>query len=217
MTDVVFAAWKASGSPPPTPDVSPLPPGLCARCNRLAELTRTTAAISKLFTAFDSWATPTGPGLCAPCAWGYRTPELRNKIHQVSVNDLVNLTRSEAAEILSSGAIANDSTLVVPLRPGRKHLVAEASWGTVTTDTATLPWTRHDADRLEVLLELRGAGFGSRMLAAPAPAWNVLRRHDATHWVHLLQLWTLLDPWRQRPAWLELALHVTTTTTRSAA
>jgi hypothetical protein len=212
VTAVVHAAWTAAGSWAPDPDPTLLRPGTCARCGEQpAELARVTAAISKLFTAFDGWHDPTRPGLCHPCAWAYRDPTLRRHAHLVTTTpNLVQLTAASLADELSAGPIASDTALIVPLRPGRKHLLPEARWGAVTTDSATIPWTSADSTRLAAMTRLRDDGFGTRMLRQPAPAWQVLHTRPTEHWSRILADWAQLDAWRHRPPWLDLGLHATT-------
>lgn len=221
MTTVVQAAWAAAGSPVIQPDLTPLPTGTCARCAAgSVEITRVTGAISKLFTAFDGWHYPTLPGLCHACAWAYRTPCLRRSPHLVSAatGQLAEIAASKVTSVLAGGPLAHTTALVVPLRPGRKHLLPEARWGAITTDHATIPWSRADAGRMTALQRLRDHGFGTRMLTQPAPTWQVLRRQPLPQWAHIVDDWRRLDPWRQRRPWLALALHITTpTATRRAA
>jgi len=97
--------------------------------------------------------------------------------------------------------------VVVPLRPGRKHLLATAQWGRVTTDDATLTWTSADADRLAVMATLRDQGFGPRMLLTAAPAWPVLVKLASRQRLLTQQQWPLLAPWRRARPWFDLAVH----------
>lgn len=215
--DVLTAAYAASGNPAPTSD---LPAGPCARCGTHSDqLTRTTQVVSKLFTAFDGWHDATGRGMCPPCAWAHTAPELRQHPHLVTTRgETRRLTRPDLGKQLLAGPLPGDQALVVPLRPGRKHLLPEATWGHVTTDDARLPWAAGDVTRLEALLRLRGHGFGSRMLTDPAPPWPVFSRLTPATWPAVLADWDALKPWRTRRPWLDLALHATTTpTSRSAA
>lgn len=211
MTAVVYAAWTAAGSWAPDPDPTPLRPGTCARCGtQTTALSRVTAAISKLFTAFDGWQDPTRPGLCHPCAWSYRDPSLRRHALLITTSPtLVPCTGAALAAELSTGPLTPDTALIVPLRPGRKHLLPEARWGAVTTDNATIPWTSTDSTRLAAMARLRDDGFGTRMLRQPAPAWQVLHTRPAEQWPRILADWAELEAWRHRPPWLELSLHAT--------
>lgn len=213
--NVLTAAYAASGTPAPTPDLA----GRCARCGTHSDqLTRTTQVVSKLFTAFDGWQDPTGRGICPPCAWAHTAPQLRQHPHLVTAGALEQLTRPALEQLLLAGPLTGRQALVVPLRPGRKHLLPEATWGHVTTDAARLPWTAGDVTRLEAVLRLRAAGFGSRMLAADAPPWPVFSRIAPDLWTQVLTDWEALAPWRTRRPWLDLALHATTNPTpRSAA
>ena len=215
--DVLTAGWLGSGSPSTSTLAAPWD-GRCARCGTETTLTPTARAVSKSFTAFDRWCEVGGPGLCSVCAWGYATPRLRQLPHEVhrEPTSLNQLTIAEAATHLAHGPIRAGVALVVPLRPGRKHLLPAAGWGRVTIDDAQLTWTHREATLLQHVLELRQSGFGSRMLREPAPSFAVLRRQPVHRWSAVLDLWERLSSWRSpNNPWLDLALHVTTTSEES--
>lgn len=204
--DVLHAAWQASGRPlSATFDRS----GSCARCGQhTASLVPIREAVSKAFTGYNGWQCPAGGGLCPPCVWGYRSPALRATTHLVTRSPL-GLQQLDAAELgqLLSSALRPDHAVVVPLRPGRKHLMPTAGWGRVTVDDAQLPWTKQDAHRLAAMRRLRALGFGPRMLTALAPTWSVLRRLPRSWWAQATEDWQALDVWRSRRPWFELAVH----------
>ena len=210
--NVLTAAWSGSGAPASSASGG-LGPGRCARCGTEANLTPTRAAISKSFTGFDDWADPSGRGLCAGCAWGYSTPALRAVPHLITQSPagMHLLSRSETGRLLGAGPLAVDRALVVPLRPGRKHILPTAAWGRVSVDDAQLAWTEREVRLLGVVVRLRELGFGSRMLAEPAAPYSVLSGLPAEARAEVMDDWALLDAWRV-PAgpWLPLAVHLTT-------
>jgi hypothetical protein len=110
---------------------------------------------------------------------------------------------------LLQAALPPAAAVALPLKPGRKHVLPGAQWGRVATGDACLPWTGQDAHRLKVMLRLRDDGFGSRMLAAPAPPFPVLRRLPRRRQVAVLQDWAALEAWRARRPWLDLAARLT--------
>src|SRR3546814_14323438 len=58
---------------------------LCARCAKAdTPIEPARSAISRTFTAFDSWKAPTEKGLCAPCRWADQTSELRTRMHLIT-------------------------------------------------------------------------------------------------------------------------------------
>lgn len=212
MNDVLTTAYAAAGSPATSHDLA----GICARCGTETEqLTLATGRriVSEQFTAYDGWHNPSaGRGLCPPCTWALTAPALRQHPHLVTraaTPVLKQLTRVELADLLTT-SIGPSAALIVPLRPGRKYLMPEATWGHVTTDETRLPWTVPDTLRLAALQRLRGVGFGSRMLTADAPPWPAFRNIPADQWPQVLTDWELLKPWRARQPWLDLALHATT-------
>ena len=207
VVDVLTAAWLAAGRPEVAP---PRTGGACARCRQLARLIPVGEVISGKFTGWEGWADPCGDGVCPPCAWGYRNPALRRTATCVTAAQprISHPAAGELAAILAA-PLRGDMALSVPLRPGRKHLLPAAAWGRIATGDALLAWTQGDVTRLAVMRRLRRAGFGSRMLAAPAPAFPVLRRLPPDRRSGVLADWPELAAWRSRRPWLDLALHVT--------
>lgn len=212
---VLECAWQAAGAPTGAASATATVGGHCARCGTPAPLTATRHVISKVFTGFDTWTNPTGAGLCPTCSWGYTTPALRTHPHLVGQDQtMVRLARPALAGLLAAGPLAADRALIVPLRPGRKHLLPDAAWGRVTLDDIQLPWPAAAAARTAATGRLRRRGFGSRMLTHPAPPWQALRRRPSGEWAAILHDWSQLEPWRPRSPWLDLALYATLQETR---
>lgn len=206
---VLTAAWVGSGcsggedAPAAT---------RCARCGARAGVVPTGAAVSKTFTGFDDWAIPGGRRLCECCAWGYSTPALRAGPYLVTRDPagIRGLTRRQVGQLLADGALAEDRCVVVPLRPGRKHLLPAAVWGRVCVDDAHLAWTAVHAELLRLIYRLRSLGCGSRMLAEPAPSFRVLSSLPANQYAAMLRDWERLSCWREPDnPWLSLAVHIT--------
>ncbi len=211
---VLATAWRAAGAPLRS-DIALA--AICARCGRSAELTPARHAVSKSFTGYEDWVDPSGHGLCPTCCWAYSTESLRLRAHLVTADpiSLAALTKTEVVEHLQRGALEAGYAVIVPLRPGRKHLMPAAVWGRVTIEDAQLSWSAADATRLTTVAKLRSLGFGTRMIAAPAPAYSTLRRLPAQDWAQVISWWGELDPWRTVDSpWLALALHVTIPTTK---
>ena len=209
--DVVRAAWTAAG----TPGVVDGEVGICARCSSTGPSVASRTAVSRTFTGMDCWDRPAGDRLCPACAWAYGTPALRAGAHLVGAGPvaLTPLERVQGADVLTCGPLTGDQALVVPLRPGRKHLLPSAAWGHVRLDDVTISWSRSDAARLATARRLRTLGFGTAMLAAAAPAFGVLRRLPRSQWQSVMDAWHQLDPWRATDSpWMHLALHITTPT-----
>ena len=204
---VVDAAWRGSGAPEPAIKG---PRGICSRCGREGHLTATREVVSPVFTGYDHWTHPAGPGLCAGCSWAYRTPALRSTISLVTRGPArcQVLDRATCLAILQC-AVPAGMALVVPLRPGRKHLLPIAQWGMVATDTAVVPWSAREAALLQLVVELRRHGFGSRMLMEPAVPFAMLQRLPAAVGDWVMATWGQLDQWRAADSpWFPLALHV---------
>ncbi len=209
---VLEAAWRAAGSPQTIRSSSA---GSCARCGRDGAVCSTWSAVSKQFTAFDGWLSPGGSWLCQVCAWGYASGELRMRPflvgHQPPLLQPLDFAAVVAA--LAGGPLMTSAALIVPLRPGRKHLLPSAAWGMVSLDDTRLSWSAADAGRLRILVELRQAGFGTRMLRGDAPAYAAIRALPSSRWAAIMAAWAELEPWRSPDnPWLELGLRITTPT-----
>lgn len=196
---------------PRAPAVIALNPGPCARCATVTtELTPTRRVVSKMFTGYDRWDDPCGPGLCPACAWSYRTPALRRVPHQITTDpSCAPLTRPQLHTLLRH-LLPATTAVVVPLRPDRKHLIASAQWGRITTDNATLTWTVADTTRLAAVTELRHLGFGPKHLLTSAPPWIILSTLAPRQQRLAQQHWRHLAPWRRARPWLDLALYAST-------
>ena len=206
---VLAAAFTAMGPPQPDPGH---PVGRCARCARTAELRPVREAVSAQFTGFDDWRCASGSGLCPVCVWGYRSAALRREAHLVTRHppECHAVQKPAVFALLSAGAVGPGQCLVVPVRPGRKHVMPTAVWGQVCTDTANLPWSAGDAGRLAAVGRLRRWGFGPRLLVQAAPAFAAVRRLEAQKWAQVFHTWEQVDPWRAGgQPWLEVAIWAT--------
>lgn len=214
--DVLGAAWAAAGKPPPT-QLEHNGAGKCGRCGRLSELVATRGVVSRVFTAWDNWHDLAANGVCHACAWGYRHPPLRTAVHLVTTAPTFRPLMAAQLHAVLSSPLPPAMAVIVPLRPGRKHLIPEAGWGRVTVDDARLPWSAGDADRLAAMTRLRQHGCGPRMLAEAAPPFGVIRRADPHTRAAMLADWDRLAPWRRNRQWLDVGLRATTTTPMEAA
>jgi hypothetical protein len=205
MADVLSAAWVGADRPGGA-GVH----GHCARCGGDTVVADVRSVVSRNFTGWNGWLTPSANGLCAACAWGYQTAELRRRPFLVTREPagLRFLQTHDLGGLLKAGALHPGSAVIVPLR-GRKHLLPSAAWGSICVDDASLPWTVSDSTLLPVLQELRDVGFGSQMLSCAVPPYAVLRRLPAQVQATVIERWTALAPWRQRPLWLRVAVLAT--------
>ncbi|MFD7161735.1 hypothetical protein ACFV9C_44620 [Kribbella sp. NPDC059898] len=215
MVDVVTAGWIGAKGPHPA-DLTEA--GRCARCGEAGNLSKIGSVVSKNFTAFDSWRDPAGQGLCSACSWGYRTTGLRQHAHLIThaPSTLRCLTLPELGQVLTR-PLSRQAALVVPLRAGRRHLVPEATWGRVTLEGTSVPWTPADVERLGVMRRLRTYGFTRQAFAEQAPPFAVFRRLPSTRWPDIIIGWAELQPWRDRDLWLRLGLLATDDTAAAAA
>lgn len=208
MDTVSAAAWRARS---PLPTTAPAFTGACGCCGTIGDLWPARDAISRNFTAYDQWTHPAHPWLCAACTWTFTDPDLRTIPHLiVDPDQLQPLTTTDAFQLLAAGPLGLHQAVVVPLRPGRRHLMPIARWAHVCTDTGCLPWTPADAHLLTTYAWLRRLGFSPAELAQSAPAYPTLRRRPAAERGHILTTWQQLNPWRCPDSlWLPLASRIT--------
>lgn len=182
--------------------------GPCSRCETEDRLAPTLQVVSRNFSSYDGWADPAGLGLCRACTWAYRNPILRTVPHLiVKWPELLQPLDCLPWAPFSYQPVTSNSALVVPLRPGRKRVLAGAAWGHVVTDDQLLTWGSRDAARLRLVRALRTAGFSAEDLHRPAPPYRVIARLEPDQLVFTLAAWEQLRPWRSRPAWLQVAVR----------
>lgn len=205
------ACWRAAGAPAPSvPETRALPgPVGCARCGGPLEVrTLTSRVVSKRFTDWDHWRTPGGRWVCAACAWIFTTDSLRRQMREVTATPSSReLSPVGLHHRLMSGVPAS-TAVILPLKPGRKHLIAHAEWGKVCVDDAVVSWTKSCADRLEAMTRLREFGFSVRQLKSHSPTYQVMIDIQPGLWPQIMTEWGLLDSWRQdnNPYW-EIAVR----------
>lgn len=202
------AAWIAAGSPTlgGPEDVS----GNCARCGTSGANVPVRSVLSRSFTTFDDWLAPSEPALCAACTWGYRTTDLRSNLMQITRDPpTAGFVANAALRGLLSSSLAEDVAVTIPSRPGRKHVLPHALWGTVTLDDLPLPWSRGDGERLRIVEDLRGRGAPASTLQESTPPWRMVAMTDPAARADLLTAWAALDPWRRSKPWMTVAVLVT--------
>ena len=156
--------------------------------------------------------------MCRACCWAYRTPLLRTVPHLIvrCPELLLSLSGSELHAALAR-PLTSGSAIVVPLRPGRKHVISGAAWGRIVTDDALLSWTDQDVACLDVVDDLRAAGFKTRSLYEPAPPHQVVRQLPAEQIPNILTRWDQLQPWRTNPVRMQIACKTTRVATGATA
>lgn len=210
VVDVVRTAWVAAGRPPAPGLPSASVVGCCARCGSSGALVEVRRVVSRSFTGRDHWTLPGRAGLCSACTWAYQEPALRKRAHIVLGHRQPALHALDSPGLLEVLAREVDSQTAVTIpRSGRKHLLPSAQWGRVLLDDIALPWSRADAARLTVLEEIRALGASDADLRQSAPPWPLVQAAGPAQRLRLVQAWDKLRPWRNRSAYLEVALVAT--------
>ncbi|WP_213578553.1 hypothetical protein [Rhodococcus sp. USK13] len=208
VADVALAAFTAAEGPTEVATPDDRETG-CARCGRVtAVMIPVGRVISRRFTGFESWTNLAGRQLCEVCVWVYRHRPLRTEAHIVTRTP-VTLTPAgpqQLRQVLST-VVDADTAVLVPLRPGRKHVLPDARWGKVTVDDTALSWTAADAVRLQVVRRLRAHGFSETMLRDDSPAYSVLSRVVADQWPQVFDDWNHLTPWHHAGPWFDVGLR----------
>ena len=204
VADVAYAA--AVGDPGATAGTSNAG---CARCRKqTAVMTPVGQVVSRRFTGYEGWRDPGASRLCAVCVWMYRHRPLRHEAWIVTRDpQAMRVASPEVLRTILSSLIESDPALLVPLVPGRKHILPQAHWGVVTTDDTALRWTQEDAIRLDALDRLRSAGFSEAAVAAAAPAFAALRAVPRPLWQGVFDDWAAIAPWRSARPWMEVGLR----------
>ncbi|MCZ4590315.1 hypothetical protein O4328_43015 [Rhodococcus opacus] len=125
--DVVWAAYTAAEGAVDAIERADRASG-CARCGHATTvMTPVGQVISRRFTGYESWTNLAGRRLCAVCVWVYRHRPLRTETHLVTRDPATLRTANSALlhQVLST-TVAADTAVIVPLRPGRKHLLPDA-------------------------------------------------------------------------------------------
>ena len=122
--------------------------GPCARCGAPHGRVPVAGVVSRVFTGTDSWTQPAGHLLCRACAWAYSAPRAREAIRHVfrAPAAVRELTIAQAYGELSRGGLEASASMVVPIRPGRRHLLPHAQWGRIATDHGCFAWSDADAE-----------------------------------------------------------------------
>ena len=99
----------------------------------------------------------------------------------------------------------------------RDRSAPTALWWSRFGQDVDLGWNHQELARLRQIDRLRALGFGSRMLTAAAPPFQVMRTLTPEQFPQVLDAWSQLEPWRQPGnPWMALAVHVTTPTTKES-
>ncbi|MGV9868213.1 hypothetical protein [Rhodococcus koreensis] len=213
--DVVAAAFASTTM---RKVVEPAWVGRCARCAASpVPVEAVTTVVSRTFTGYDCWKAPAEGGLCAACAWAYRHPDLRRRMHVVTTRPAMRAVTAADLRRILLRPLEPDTAVVVPLRPGRKHILPHARWGSVAVEDTSLPWTGRDVAAAAAMRRLRALGFGARMLAEPAAPYPVLAQVAPRRWPAVFADWDRLAPYRRIGQWWELVLRATVAASARAA
>ncbi|MFD7011832.1 hypothetical protein [Rhodococcus jostii] len=213
--DVVAAAFASTKT---RAAAEPARVGRCGRCAASpVPVEAVTKMVSRTFTGYDCWKAPAEGGLCTSCAWAYQHPDLRRRMHVVTTRPAMRAVTTADLERILSRPLEPDTAVVVPLRPGRKHILPHARWGGIAVEDTCLPWTARDVAAAAAMRRLRALGFGARMLAEPAAPYPVLAQVAPRRWPAVLTDWDRLAPYRQIGQWWELALRATLSASAKAA
>lgn len=209
-SDPVRAAWEAEGSPGP-PAGGRRRVGSCARCTTRDDLETASRVVSDRFTGYDTWADPSGFGLCPSCAWAYRDRRLRSSAHVVErePSSLRFVDYAQLREVLR-WPLAPNTAVVVLLGAARKHALPSARFGHVCVDGVLVSWSAADVDRLAAMEKLRRSGVSYLALGERTPPWDVISKSSPADRQRLLELWPRLDPWREARPWFDLGVTATT-------
>lgn len=207
-SDVAHVAYAAAVGDPET--VTPVATAAgCARCGaQTAVMTPVGQVVSRRFTGYEGWGDPSSSQLCSVCVWLYRHRPLRHKAYVVTRDpDALRVAPPAVLRTILGAPIEANTAVIVPLVPGRKHILPQAQWGHVSVDDTTLVWRQADASRLGALARLRDAGFSESAAAADAPKFTALQKIPRPRWQEVFDDWAIVEPWRSAKPWMEVGLR----------
>lgn len=217
MTCWLVHLWTATGRPPPnwqgkakTTIAAPSSrPGVCALTGTPGDVW----PIGKVSTTLTAWdrfphrdTDPAGMALGPAAAWAFRCRIAMQQPHILSPAGVV---AAQPAQLFGALIHWTPTSWVSVPQSRQKHLLPYAQPGTVQVDNETLRWDTSDTGRLHAYQQLRAQGFGETALAEPVPRFVILTK--TPHPADMLRLWPTLDPWRQHPAYLDVAARATRT------
>ena len=177
----------------------------CGNCHRRTTVARAATVLTSRFGSWDDIVPDPNGGrwLCFPCAWCYRTPELRRT--PVLVTQTPTVERPDATTLLSVLArpIPTDTTVIVPVN-GKRIVAPRARWGSLTSDRGPTTWRGRHYQMLTAVNRLHDLGIWEKSLADPAPPWAALEALNTERHAEVRQLWALLKPARDDKTLLPL-------------
>lgn len=180
----------------------------CSRCGRRGCATvPSRQVVSRKFTAYDDWAQPGGE-LCQVCAWGLGGAGLRSSILAIEPGQIRELDSSTLAELLSH-PVDDRTAVVLPLRPGRKHLVPAARWGHVVVDDVAVRWGGPEVILRAEMAWLRARDFSVAMIHDGNLDAGLLRRIPTDELADILESLERVRRWRRSPHW-QIAVRAST-------
>ena len=84
---------------------------------------------------------------------------------------------------------------------GKKHLLPQAEWGTVSSDSGGLPWTEEAAALTILVASLREAGVKETEFIEPVPPYRIVAATltDTNATLSLMTHWEELRTWQGTP------------------
>lgn len=180
----------------------------CGRCGRRQCVTTPCRqAVSRKFTMFDDWVSP-GGDLCQVCAWGLSGAGLRSTVMAVESGLVRDLDGVDLAALLSR-PLSDQTAVVLPLRPGRKHLLPAARWGHVVVDDVAVRWGAGEVVLRAEMAWLRSRDFSVAMIHDGNPDVGLLRRIPTPEIADVLDALDRVRRWRHSPHW-QIAVRAST-------
>ena len=180
----------------------------CGRCQVSAPLTLFKDIVSNNFTGWGA-IDPSSVGLCQPCTWGYKDPQLRVRSVIVSSDGDALFATPDYLRTLLSAPLAPDVAISIPYA-GKKHILPSAEWGMVVSDDGALSWRSTEAELILILIKLRNLGVYESELMEPAPPFRSVAAlsFDTDNMIGLLSLWEELRYWQNGPH-IKVAIRAT--------
>ncbi|MBB1033155.1 hypothetical protein G6031_01950 [Dietzia sp. CQ4] len=110
---------------------------------------------------------------------------------------------------LLSRPLDDRTAVVLPLRPGRKHLLPTARWGHVVVDDVAVRWGGAEVVLRAEMAWLRARDFSVAMIQDGSPDIGILRRIPTHEMSDVLEALERVRRWRNCPHW-QIAVRAST-------
>lgn len=169
--------------------------GKCSVCGHEGDVL---AAGDVLGHNFGSWQDVTNVSgvsvLCEVCIWGFKHKQFLRSPYIITLEGGRSVEWSELVQVLMN-PVDKDTAIIAP-SGGRKIVAPYTTWGVVTSESGSLPWTRPMRKLVMVIARLYKCGARGQMILEDSIPGTVLDQVDPSKHDTLRAMWAYLDTMR---------------------